>query len=150
MEGERPAVSGSGGASDASITPDAGLPALDDRQVSGLREVGREWAVRMPARGEWDRSLPVDPHLKYLVDRPARRSVFVSIRSEGAAEADEVESTSRAGAPDSTLGRTGYRLRRALIGVVPWSVDGNVLELGRTDGPVLQYRAATPQPAPSD
>ena len=41
-------------------------------------------------------------------------------------------------------------LRRVLTGVVPWSVDGNVLELGRTDGPVLQYRAATPQPAPSN
>jgi amino acid transporter len=102
--------------SDASITADAQLPPLDDRQVNGLREVGRRWAARMPGREAWERSLPVDPDLKYLVDEPARRSVFVSIRSRSPGDQDDIETTARAGAPDSALGRASYLVRRVLIG----------------------------------
>ena len=98
------------------VTPDAGLPPLDDQQVMGLREVGRQWATRMPAREAWERSLPVDPHLRYLVDQPTRRSVFVGIRSRSAGDADEIESTPSADAPDSRLGRARYLIRRVLIG----------------------------------
>src|SRR5690348_11826894 len=116
MGDEQPATSGSGRGSDASVTPDARLPPLDDRHVSGLREVGRQWAVRMPARDAWERSLPVDPHLSYVVDQPAPGSAFVSIRSRSAGDADDIESTPRADAPDSSLGRASYLIRRVLIG----------------------------------
>jgi amino acid transporter len=113
--GDQPRSTSAGSeASDASITPDAQLPALDERQVSGLREVGRKWADRMPGREAWERTLPVDPHLKYLVDQPAQRSVFVSIRST--ADPDDIETTPRADAPASRLGRAGYLARRGLIG----------------------------------
>jgi amino acid transporter len=92
------------------------MPPLDDRQVNGLREVGRKWATRMPGREALERSLPVDPELKYLVDEPAPRSVFVSIRSQSSGDADDIETTPRADAPDSALGRASYLVRRVLIG----------------------------------
>ena len=102
--------------SDSSVTADARLPPLDDRHVNGLREVGRKWATRMPDRDAWERSLPVDPELKYLVDAPAQRSVFVSIRSRISGQPDAMETTPGADAPDSALGRASYRARRLLIG----------------------------------
>jgi amino acid transporter len=114
MQDEQPSTSASRQVPDASVTPDAGMPALDDQQVNGLREVGVKWADRMPGREAWERSLPVDPHLKYLVDEPARRSVFVSIRSSG--DPDDIEATTRADAADSALGRTSHLFRRVLIG----------------------------------
>jgi len=116
MQDQRLASSGGGDTVDASVTPDAQLPPLDDRQVNGLREVGRKWAARMPDREAVERVLPVDPHLKYLVDQPARRSVFVSIRSRSSGDPDDIETTPRADAPDSTLGRASYLVRRVLIG----------------------------------
>ncbi len=70
----------------------------------------------MPRREAWEGSLPVDPHLKYLVDEPARRNVFVSIRSRSSGDPDDIETTPGAGAPDSTLGRASYLFRRVLIG----------------------------------
>jgi amino acid transporter len=103
-------------ASDASVTPDAALLPLDGPQVDGLREVGRKWAARMPGLEEWERALPVDPHLSYLSDQPTRRSVFVSVRSRRAGEEDHIETTPRADAPDSTAGRASYLARRVLIG----------------------------------
>ncbi len=102
--------------SDAAVTPDAQLPRLDDQEVEGLREVGRCWSGRVPEREAWERELPVDPDLKYQVDQPSRRSVFVRIHSRSAASADEVESTQRAGEVDSRLGRAAYLSRRVLIG----------------------------------
>ncbi len=115
MEDPQPTSSGDR-VSDASVTADAQLPSLDDRQVNGLQEVGRKWATRMPDREAWQRSLPVDPDLKYLVDAPAPRSVFVSIRSRSSGDPDDIETTPRAGAPDSALGRASYLVRRVLIG----------------------------------
>jgi amino acid transporter len=116
MEHRPPDSSGSGDASDSTVTADAQLPPLDDRQVNGLREVGLKWAARMPHRDGLERALPVDPHLKYLVDQPAARSAFVSIRSRSPADQDDIETTPRAGAADSTLGRASYLGRRVLIG----------------------------------
>jgi amino acid transporter len=116
MGEQQPAPTGSGQASDASVTPDAQLPPLDDRQLSGLREVGREWAASMPSREEWERALPVDPQLEYLVDQAARRSAFVHIRSRSSSDPDELETTPRADAPDSRLGRASYLIRQVLIG----------------------------------
>ena len=116
MDDQQPAASSSGQASDASVTADARLPPLDDQHVNGLREVGRQWASRMAGLDAWERSLPVDPNLKYLVDEPARRSVFVSIRSRSSGDADDIETTQRADAADSRLGRVSYFVRRVLIG----------------------------------
>ena len=58
MSDEHPAASGSGDASDASVTADAQLPALDDRQVNGLREAHRKWAHVMSDPKGWERALP--------------------------------------------------------------------------------------------
>ncbi|HTU88099.1 MAG TPA: APC family permease [Solirubrobacteraceae bacterium] len=114
MEDQQPAPSS--GASDASITPDAQLPPLDDQQVNGLREVAGKWTGRMPDREAWKHALPVDPHLTYMVDRAGRGSAFVGIRSGSADDADAIESTPRADEPDSRLGRALYLVRRVLIG----------------------------------
>jgi amino acid transporter len=103
-------------ASVASITPDAQLPALDDRQLDVLREVGRQWTLRMPAHESGENALPVDPHLKYLVDGRTRAGAFVSIRSLACEDGDAIEATPWADAPDSRFGRVFYRLRRQLIG----------------------------------
>ncbi|MHB8234251.1 MAG: APC family permease [Solirubrobacteraceae bacterium] len=97
-----------------SVTPDARLPPLDDKQVEGLREVGREWA-RMPGRKLRARSLPVDPHLTQLLDE-TKPSAFAAIRTAVPGGEDEIESTPLAGAADSSLGRVLERLRRRLIG----------------------------------
>ena len=115
MKKQRRASTG-GQSSDAAVTPDAQLPPLDDQEVKGLREVGRSWAARVPDRDGWQRALPVDPHLKYLLDQPSRRSGFVRIRSRSAASVDEVESTPRGDELDSRLGRASYLGRRVLIG----------------------------------
>ncbi|MHB1835759.1 MAG: APC family permease [Solirubrobacteraceae bacterium] len=101
---------------EAGVTPDAQLPALDDQQVESLREAGRRWAVWMHRRHAPSRSLPIDPRLRYMVDQPAGRSVFVSIRSRRPGDPEEIETTPRADAPDSVPGRAAYAARRALIG----------------------------------
>jgi amino acid transporter len=116
MKDEHPAASDSGDASDASVTADAQLPALDDRQVNGLREAHRKWAHVMSDPEGWERALPVDPRLKYLVDQPAPRSAFVNIRTRSSADRDDIETTSRANESDSTVGRARYLVRRVLIG----------------------------------
>ena len=72
MEDPEPAAPSGDRVSDASVTADAQLPPLDDQEVNGLREVGRQWVAWMPGRDAWERALPVDPHLEYLVDQPAR------------------------------------------------------------------------------
>jgi hypothetical protein len=44
-------------------SPDALLPALDERQLAILREVGREWDRLAGDPQAWQRALPVDPDL---------------------------------------------------------------------------------------
>jgi amino acid transporter len=100
---------------DASVTPDAQLMPLDNRQVDGLREVGRQWAVGTSDSGALRQSLPVDPHLEYLLDAQTPHSAFVAIASQGG-DADDIESTPSADVRDSPLGRAGHLLRRLLIG----------------------------------
>jgi amino acid transporter len=99
----------------AAVTPDAEIPALDNRAEAALREVGRHWSAS--ARGSATvRELPVDPGLRYLVDEGPRRTAFVPIRSARSGEPEELEATPRAAEPDTTLGRFEYALRRVLLG----------------------------------
>jgi amino acid transporter len=103
--------------SDASVTPAAQLPELDERGLAGLREVGRGWAGCMPPRQLWERALPVDRGLEFLGAEPSRSGRFLEIRSgPPGAQPDELEATARAGEEDSPVGRLAYASRRALIG----------------------------------
>jgi amino acid transporter len=99
-------------------SPDALLPALDERQIATLRQVGHEWGrVRGDPR-TWQRALPVDPDLgsyDAAQFRPTRFGRFVPIVGLGR-QPSAVEATSEAEAPPSRPGHLGYRLRRALLG----------------------------------
>jgi amino acid transporter len=73
----------------------------------------------MPARGVWERALPVDPGLDFADPQQSRAGRFVHIRStpRGTDDAeDELEATPRAGASDSRSGRVAYAARHILIG----------------------------------
>ncbi len=100
-------------------SPDAGLNALDERQLAVLRRVGREWGRVCVNPDVWRRALPVRPSLGGYPDpaeiRPTRFGRFVSVRSESPPVIVE-EASGAAAAPPSPAGRLGYALRRALLG----------------------------------
>jgi amino acid transporter len=101
---------------DALVTADAQLPALDDREIDALRQVGHQWADCMSDREAWKQALPVDPDLRYLDGEESRRGRFVSIRSARSEDRDNLETTPRGDSPDSRLGGVGYVARRVLVG----------------------------------
>ena len=102
---------------DATVTPNAQLPQLDQSSLSALAEVGRRWGGCMPAREVWEHALPIDPGLDFADPQRSRAGRFVHIRSAGAqTDDDELEATVRAGQADSRTGRAAYALRRVLIG----------------------------------
>ncbi len=110
------------GGPDATVTPNAQLPELDQAALRGLAEVGRGWSRSMPARELWERALPVDYSLKFASPRRSGAGRFVRIHSgaarggDGDYDGDELEATARAGEGDSRSGRVTYALRRVLIG----------------------------------
>jgi amino acid transporter len=99
-------------APDATVTADAQLPVLDDRQVAALRAVGRQWSTRTPASD----ALPVDPRLEFLDGEGTRQGRFAHIRSARQEDRDDLEATAAADEVDSRLGRMGYAVRRLLVG----------------------------------
>jgi hypothetical protein len=99
---------------DTTVTADAQLPALDDRAVAALGEVGRQWTSCMADREAWDQALPVDPDLRYLEGEPAG-GAFVRIRS-ATGQDDDLEATPRGDQLDSRVGRLQGVVRRVLIG----------------------------------
>ena len=103
-------------APDATVTADAQMPALDDREVDALRSVGRQWADCMADREAWDRALPVDPDLRYLDSEESREGAFVRIRSGRSGDRDDLEATPAGNETDSGLGRLEYAARRVLVG----------------------------------
>ena len=103
---------------DATVTPSAQLPELDQAALRVLEEVGRGWSGCMPAREVWERALPVDHSLAFADPQRARAGRFVHIRSAAALEGehDQLEATARAGEGDSRSRRAAYALRRSLLG----------------------------------
>jgi amino acid transporter len=101
---------------DATVTADAQLPALDDRAVQALQEVGRQWSSCMVDRAAWDEALPVDPDLRYVDGELADGGRFVRIRSATRGEADDLETTPKGDEADSPVGRAEHLARRVLIG----------------------------------
>jgi amino acid transporter len=98
--------------------PDALLPALDERQIATLRQVGHEWDRVSGDPRAWQRALPVDSDLgsyDAAQFRPTRFGRFVPVAGLGR-QPSAVEATSEAEAPPSRPGSLGYRLRRALLG----------------------------------
>jgi amino acid transporter len=106
------------GVPDATVTASAQLPALDERALAALSEVGRGWAGCMPARGVWERALPVDRRLEFVDPQRSRTGRFLQIRSvrSGLDDIDELEATAAAGEGDSRSGRVAYALRHVLLG----------------------------------
>jgi amino acid transporter len=103
-----------GRTTDTSVTADAQLPALDDRAVASLGEVGRQWADCMADREAWDQALPVDPDLRYI-DGESAGGAFVRIRS-ATGQDDDLEATLKGDERDSRVGRLEGVVRRVLIG----------------------------------
>ena len=79
-------------APDATVTADAQLPALDDREVAALRAVGRQWSARTLAA----EALPVDPGLQFVDGEGTRQGRFVHIRSARQGDRDDLEATAAA------------------------------------------------------
>ena len=106
-----------GGRGPSAPSPDAQLVALDDRQLSVLRRVGREWGRVCGNPEVWRRALPVDPKLGSFPDptdiRPTRFGRFVRVQSR---PPSAVETTSEVDMPSSPVQRLGYEVRRALLG----------------------------------
>lgn len=100
-------------------SPDALLPALDERQIATLRQVGHEWDRVCGDLCTWQRALPVDPELGSYPDaaqlRPTPFGRFIPVTGLDG-QLPTVEATSEAEAPPSRSGWLGYRLRRALLG----------------------------------
>jgi len=100
-------------------SPDALPSALDEHQLSALRQVGREWDRVTGDRQEWRRALPVDPDLGSYPDaaeiRPTRFGRFVPVAGRDG-QLPAIEATSEAEAPPTLAGRIAYRVRRALLG----------------------------------
>ena len=118
-EDEAGDAGGAGGPPDSTVTASAQLPALDERALAALSEVGRGWSKCMPARGVWERALPVDPSLDFADPQRSRAGRFVHIHSapRGTEVAeDELEAAPRAGEGDSRSSHIVYVLRHALIG----------------------------------
>ena len=88
-------------------------------RCAALSEVGHSWTKCMPARGIWERALPVDPGLDFADPQRSRAGRFVHIRSTPRgtdAAGDESQATPRAGEGDSRSGRVAYAARHVLIG----------------------------------
>jgi amino acid transporter len=99
--------------------PEALVPELDERQLTVLRRLGREWQRASGEPGAWREALPVDPSLADYPGsadiRPSRffRVVPVSTRD---GEPPPIEATTEADVPPSTWGRVSFALRRAILG----------------------------------
>lgn len=95
------------------------LPPLDERQLSILHRLGREWGQVCGDPTVWQRALPIDPSLgRYPAStdlRPTRLGRFVRVSLQRGAPA-EVEATRRADVPEFLLGRLTYYLRHILVG----------------------------------
>ena len=100
-------------------TPSDLPPALNERQLSILRRVGREWGRVSGDPKVWRQALPVDPEVgSYPASTDIRptclgRFVRVSIQT---GQPPEVEATRAAEVPPSLLGRLGYDPKRILLG----------------------------------
>ncbi len=101
---------------DSTVSASAQLPALDDRAIAALEEVGREWKGCVPERKVWERALPVDPHLEFRTGESGGSGRFVEIRSVRPDDPEELEATREGGEADSRRGKLAAFARRTLIG----------------------------------
>lgn len=110
--------------------PEAILPALDQRQLRTLRQVGREWGSVCEAPEVWRRALPVDPTLGEYPDpaeiRPTRFGRFVPVAGRGG-RLPAIETTPVAEELPSWIGRASHRARRIVLGA-PLSATAIAIE----------------------
>src|SRR5258708_4424539 len=103
-------------------SPDALLPALDDRQLRLLHQVGREWDHVTGDPQVWRCALPLDPDLGSYPDaadiRPTRFGRFVNVAGRGG-RLPVIEVSSEAETLPTLPGRIAHRARRALPGPPP-------------------------------
>jgi amino acid transporter len=96
--------------------PPTDTRALDTAELEVLRDLGFHWGGAVGDRAQWERVLPVDPHLRRETEeiRARRLGRFVSVGDASAHVAD-VEATEETGSP-SHAGRLWLRLRRLVLG----------------------------------
>ena len=109
---------GPDGDRETAVSGSSVLPQLDDRELSGLRAVGRQWQGSVQDRASWERALPVDPKLSYESGPGARRGRFVQIRSGRPEHSEDLEAMPWTGATPAGSGRLGFVVRRVLVGPV--------------------------------
>jgi hypothetical protein len=102
-------------AADATVTPSAALPQLDESALAGLRAVGRSWTGCMPPHEVWEGALPVDRNLEFVGPEPAGGR-FIQIRARHSGSDDELEATSEADKGRSRRERIAYTFRHVIIG----------------------------------
>lgn len=99
--------------------PAALIPALDERQLALLHDVGQEWDRVCADRKQWQRALPVDPGFAKYADadefRPTRFNRFVPVSGRDSG-LPPVETTRMSESPRSWSGRAGQRARGVLLG----------------------------------
>src|SRR6516165_1632900 len=99
------------------VSATAQLPALDERALSALAEVGGEWSSCVPPHSVWERALPIDPDLEFAEPVRSRTQRFIQVhRPRRRGEPDDLEATDRAVEGDSRASRSLYRPRHLLIG----------------------------------
>ena len=74
--------------------PEAQVPALDERQLQTLSEIGVEWGMVCAEPALWKRALPVDPNLgsyEFLCAVMRDRRTPLAARVEAASKAADIE-----------------------------------------------------------
>src|SRR5271166_1638994 len=99
--------------------PDALVPALDEGQLTALREVGGQWDRVCADPQVWRQALPVDPSLGGYPEagqvRPGRFTRFVPVAGQDG-QLPPIQTTSVSETPPTPTGRAGQALRRLVFG----------------------------------
>ncbi len=103
-------------APDASVTPGAQLPPLDEQALRGLRDAGRQWPQGSGYRETLQRALPVDPALEFRALADHRRARFIHVKGVRPGRDRALEATPAGEEGQSSRDRARYRLRRLIIG----------------------------------
>jgi amino acid transporter len=98
------------------FSPSAELPALSERELAVLREIGRDWSAGLPDRRRRTEELPLDPALtRHARPTPGRFSRIAELEQFRVEGPDRLVTNQRDEAA-SSAGRIAATFRRVLIG----------------------------------